>query len=148
MIALNLSLLLRNRVPLRRMSILRNIKVLVLLLAVALFSSCDYRTPSKSRFETACGIEIPDKATVLKDHYVEAGKEYGIEYNVQLTEADMKKCVKDILKSKRFSAAATDKNNSWIPAKLGFSFYLAKDGIYYQVEVDTMNNVIEYNEEG
>lgn len=148
MIALNISVLPCNGVPLRRMSIFRNISVLVLLAVVVLLSSCDYRTPSKSRFKTACGIGIPEGATVLKDHFVEAGTEYGLEYKLLLTETDMKKCVKDIVGSKRFKAAAPDKNNTWVPAPLGFSFYLAKDGIYYQVEVDTMNNIIAYNEEG
>jgi hypothetical protein len=118
-------------------------------LVVLLFlASCDYRTPSDVRMKNHTKLELPDNFIVLKDEYVEAGKDYSIQYNVVLDDRSMKETVDHIRTSKNFSQSEAEKNNVWTPAAKGYYFFLAEDGISYEVIVDTTTNIIYYNEAG
>lgn len=120
----------------------------VLCVVVLFLSSCGYRTPTETRFKNVCDIKLPKGTTVLKDNYIEAGKEYGIRYNLQLTNEGMKEFVQRIRESKDFSTSQMATNEKWIQKGNGYSFYLAKDNIFHQVEVDTVSRTIFYIEQG
>lgn len=118
------------------------------LASLLLLSSCDYRTPSDSRMKSNIGLELPDNFTVLKDEYLEAGKDYSVQYNVVLDDKGMKETTKRIRASKNFSRSEDEKNNTWIQSPKGYYIFSAKDGVSYEVIVDTTTNVIYYNEAG
>jgi hypothetical protein len=117
-------------------------------IAVVLFiSSCSERK-SRDRFEEVCGIALPEDVEVLKDEFIDAGKDYGIQFNVQMGPEDRRKCAASIRSSKLFTNDTTEKSNAWQPTQRGFRFFRAKDGIFYNIEVDTVSGVVTYNELG
>lgn len=120
----------------------------LLLIVFCLISSCDYRTPSDIRMERHTKLELPDNITVLKDEYVDAGKDYSIQYNVVVDDSGMKKVTQHIRSSKNYSIDAAEKNGAWISSGKGYYFFLAEEGISYELIVDTTTNVIYYNEAG
>lgn len=111
-------------------------------------SSCGYRTPTETRFKNVCAIKLPEGTTVLKDNFIEAGKEYGIRYNLQLTDEGIKQFAQSIRESENFSTAEMATNEKWIRKGNGYSYYVAKDNIFHQVEVDTISRTIFYIEQG
>ena len=119
----------------------------VLFALVIVVSSCG-RKDSEDRFEDACGIAFPSDNTVLKDEFADAGKDYGILYNVQLTDAGIKEYSKSIRSAKNFTTVDSGKSNMWLPKDNGYSFYLAKDGIFYMIAVDTMTGIVSCSEQG
>ncbi len=120
----------------------------VLCVVVLFLSSCGYRTPTETRFKEVCAIKLPEGTTVLKNQYIEAGKEYGIRYNLQLTNEGIRQFAQAIRESKDYSTAQMATNEKWIQKGNGYSFYLAKDNIFHQVEVDTVSRTIFYIEQG
>jgi hypothetical protein len=119
----------------------------VLFAFAVLVSSCE-RKDSEDRFEEACGIEFPSGNTVLKDQFADAGKDYGILYNVLLTDDGMKEYTGNIRSAKNFTTVDSGKNNIWLPKENGYSFYLAKEGIFYKLVVDTTTNIVTCSEQG
>ena len=118
--------------------------------AIVLFlfiTSCSEKK-SRDRFEDAWGIALPEDVEVLKDEFIDAGKDYGIQFNVQLGPEDRRKCAASIRGSKLFIVDTTEKSNAWQPTSRGFRFFLAKDGISYSIEVDTVSGLVTYNELG
>lgn len=120
----------------------------VLCVVVLFLSSCGYRKPTETRFKEVCAIKLPEGTTVLKNQYIEAGKEYGIRYNLQLTNEGIRQFAQAIRESKDYSPAQMATNEKWIQKGNGYSYYLAKDNIFHQVEVDTISRTIFYIEQG
>ncbi|MBL7718342.1 MAG: hypothetical protein JNL72_05850 [Flavipsychrobacter sp.] len=122
-------------------------KILWLLLAPVLATSCGEKKTS-DRMAEVCGIELPRNVVVEKDQHIDAGKDYGIQYQVRLIPAEMKECTQAIRGQQRYRMNGPAENDTWVKTDKGYSFYLAKDGIYYIVEVDTVKGVIVYDEQG
>jgi hypothetical protein len=123
-------------------------KYLCVALVFSLFLSSCGRKESRTRFEEACGIALPEDVEILKDEFVDAGKDYGIQFNVQMGPEDRRKCAASIRSSKLYMNDTTEKSNAWQPTQRGFRFFLAKDGIFYNIVVDTVSGVVTYNELG
>ena len=112
-----------------------------------LLGSCG-EPSSKDRFEKACSIKIPAQHEVIKDHWVDAGTEHGIRYDLQLTPESINELTNSIRNSGCYSPVAVQRNNTWVQKDRGYSFYLAKDGIFYRAEVDTITRIIRFHEAG
>ncbi len=125
-----------------------SIKFSASLVTILLFITSCGEKKSAERFEDVCGIALPEDVEVLKDEFIDAGKDYGIQFNVQMGPEDRRKCAASIRSSKLFVNDTTEKSNAWQPTKRGFRFFRAKDGVFYNIEVDTVSGVVTYNELG
>ena len=130
------------------------------LLGVVLYSFKDYRTPSKDRLEKISNIKLPTDFKVLKDEYQDMWQDYCILYDIQLDTNATTELIKNITTSKfynknSFHNAAWTENDFiavdsvkavWCKSPTGFDFS-RQDGLTsYQIELDTVTNILKYNE--
>jgi len=97
-------------------------KSLLLLSIVFLLVSCEYRTPSKERFENITGISLPHSITVIEDEFQDHGADYSLSYKVHLNENDCINLMKNI-----------EESENWTKDKSDWIFYKKLDGITYDI---------------
>lgn len=108
----------------------------VLILTLVLLNSCDYRTPSKDRFEKITKIELSDSINVTEDRFESAGPDYGLFYKFGLNEND---CLGFKSKMKE--------SEGWINKDGVWTFYKTVDGIIYNITFSGKECEISYNED-
>jgi len=113
---------------LKRFSILATILTLMI--------SCNYRTPSKVRFERITNINLPDSITVIQDRFEESGPDYGLYYELMLKEKD---CLNILEK--------LENSNRWEKTDNRLEFQKTNDGIIYNILILKDDNKIIYREE-
>jgi hypothetical protein len=111
-------------------------RLLSFLTILLLLNSCDYRTPSKERFEKITKISLPNPITVIQDRFEESGPDYGLFYKVTLNQND---CI-SILNLIQVS-------NDWKKNDHKWEFYKTENGIIYNIVFSKNECQISYNEE-
>ena len=100
-----------------------NLKNFFVIIIIALIlKSCDYRTPSKIRFEKITSINLPNSITVIQDRFEESGPDYGLIYEISLNKIECYKILEKIKNSEDW----INSNNKW-------KFDKTTDGIIYQI---------------
>lgn len=112
------------------------------------------------RLEKISDIHLPTDYEVLKDEYQDMKQDYCILYDIQLDKNATTELVKNIKTSKfynnnSFHIAAWTENDFiaadsakavWSKSPTGFNFS-RQDGLTsYYIELDTMTNILKYNE--
>jgi hypothetical protein len=130
------------------------------LVAVVLYCFKDYRTSSKDRLEKISDIKLPADFKVLKDEYQDMWQDYCILYDIQLDNNATTELITNIKASKFYNkssfhnAAWTEKDfvavdsvkAVWCKSQTGYDFS-RQDGLTsYRIELDTVTNIIKYNE--
>ena len=111
-----------------------NLKYLILLGTLFTVMACNYRTPSKQRFESSTGLTLPNSIVVMQDRFEESGPDYGLFYEFQ-TNATSCSEILEYLKN----------SNDW--KKNGNEFRKSQDGIIYFISIVKKENKIVYREE-
>lgn len=101
-----------------------------------LIYSCNYRTPSKIRFEKNTGLNLPDSITVLQDRFEESGPDYELFYKIQIEETGCLKIFEQL-----------DSLNDWEKAQDRLEFQKTNEGIIYNILILKDKNIILYREE-
>ena len=129
-------------------------------LGVMVYFFKDYRTPSKDRLEKISDIHLPTDYKVLKDEYQDMMQDYCILYDIQLDKNATTELIKNIKTSKfynrnSFHKGAWTENDFivvdsakavWSKSPTGFDFS-RQDGLTsYYIELDTLTNILKYNE--
>jgi uncharacterized protein (DUF927 family) len=127
---------------------------------VVLYCYKDYRTPSKDRLEKASDVKLPTDFKVLKDEYQNMWQDYCIRYYIQLD----KNATKELVKNIKFSQYYNDKSfykvewtegyfvrtdtgkPEWCKSLKGFNFNRQDKLTSYSIELDTVTNIVKYNE--
>lgn len=109
-------------------------KYLIFFGALFIVIACNYRTPSKERFENNTDINLPNSIVVIEDRFEESGPDYGLFYEFQ---TDATNCL-EILEYLKES-------NDW--KKIGKEFRKTQDGIIYFISITTNENKVVYREE-
>ena len=60
----------------------------------------------------------------------------------------IRKYAEQIRASGKFRNDNAERDNTWQPTGRGFKFFRAKDGVFYNIEVDTVSGLVRYNELG
>ena len=84
----------------------------------------------------------------MRNEHIDAGKDYGIDFRVQLGPEERRKYAEQIRASGKFRNDNAERDNTWQPTGRGFKFFRAKDGVFYNIEVDTVSGLVRYNELG
>jgi hypothetical protein len=121
----------------------------------------DYgRTPSKDRLEKIANVNLPPNFKVLKDEYQDMMQDYCILYDIQFDKKSTTEFIKSIKTSKFYNAKAFHKGTwnendfisvdfvkaVWCKSPKGFDFS-RQDGLTsYYIELDTVANILKYNE--
>lgn len=114
-----------------------NLKITISIISVLfLLNSCDYRTPSKDRFENITKIELTDSINVIQDRFEESGPDYGLFYKFTLNDTD---CLE--LKTK------IEQSNEWEKKDSEWTFYKTVNGIIYNITFPFEDCQISYNED-
>jgi hypothetical protein len=111
-------------------------KIYLVLIITILLNSCNYRTPSKDRFEKITGVELSDSIKVIEDRFEESGPDYGLSYKISISEKDCVKLTENIEKSKDW----TKDGNMW-------RFHKVINGITYDIVFFIVEHQILYSEE-
>lgn len=101
-----------------------------------LIYSCNYRTPSKIRFEKNTGLNLPDSITVLQDRFEESGPDYGLFYKIQIKETECLEILEQL-----------ESLNDWEKVQDRLEFQKTDDGIIYNILILKDENIIVYREE-
>ncbi len=130
------------------------------LVGVVLYWFKDYRTSSKDRLEKVSDVKLPTDFKVLKDEYQDMWQDYCILYDIQLANNGTTELIKNIKTSKfynknSFHNGAWTENDFiavdsvkavWCKSPTGFDFS-RQDGLTsYHIELDTVKNILKYNE--
>ncbi len=130
------------------------------LIGVLLYCFKDYRTSSKDRLEKASDVKLPTDFKVLKDEYQDMMQDYCILYDIQLDNSATTELIKNIRTSKFFNKnafhggawtendfVAVDSIKAvWSKSPTGYDFS-RQDGLTsYDIELDTITNILKYNE--
>lgn len=111
------------------------------------FASCSDKS-GRSRLEHISGLKLPAELDVIKDEYVDTGKDFGLKYEVRLKPGDISAFTSQIRASKRYKKTGFSDNGVWQLSGMGYSFYLAKGGAYYTIDLDTISRILVYHEQG
>lgn len=115
----------------------KNLKSLIaLIFALVLLNSCDYRTPSKDRFEKVTKIELSGSIKVSEDRFETAGSDYGLIYKFGLNESeclDFKSKIKE--------------SQGWIKKDTVWTFYKIVDDTIYNITFSEQECEVTYNED-
>ena len=111
-------------------------RFLLLLMISFLFYSCNYRTPSKVRFEKITRIQLSDSITVIQDRFENSGPDYGLFYKVTLNQNDCDTILKLIRES-----------NDWKEVGNKWKFYKTQNGTIYNIIFFKDECLISYNED-
>lgn len=115
---------------------MKTVKIYWIVMITLMLNSCNYRTPSKERFEKVTGIELSDSIKVIEDRFEESGPDYGLTYKISISKKD---CIKqfEIIK----------KSKDWIKNGNSWRFYKTIDGIMYDIVFSVDKCQISYDEE-
>jgi len=130
------------------------------LVGVVLYCFKDYRTPSKVRLEKISDIKLPTDFKVLKDEYQDMWQDYYILYDIQI-DNNLKTELINSIKTSKFYNEKSFHNVAWTEddfieadyvaavwsrSPKGFDF-MRQDGLTsYYIELDTVTNILKYNE--
>ena len=134
--------------------------LLLCLTGVVLFCFKDYRTSSKDRLEKISGIKLPTNFKVLKDEYQDMWQDYCILYDIQFDKNSTTELIKNIKASKFYNDGSfykvgwtegyfmkVDSGKAvWSKSLKGYNFNWQDDRIMYSIELDTVTNILKYNE--
>ena len=138
----------------------RGFILLLCFLGVMVYFFKDYRTPSRDRLEKISDIHLPTDFEVLKDEYQDMMQDYCILYDIQFDKNATTELIKKIKTSKfynknSFHKGAWTENDFiavdsakavWSKSPTGFDFS-RQDGLTsYSIELDTVKNILKYNE--
>ena len=128
----------------------------ILLISIIFFTACDFgRTPSKTRFERICNIELPEDYKVIKDEYQDMLQDYAIIWEIQLSEKSKKELISKIIKSyccsknESIERKETKYNNEkmlWFKSDNGYTVHVTKERTEYWIHLDTITNKLVYEE--
>lgn len=114
-----------------------NIKLTISLISILILcDSCDFRTPSKERFENITKIELTDSINVIQDRFEDSGPDFGLFYKFTFNESD---CL--AFKSK------IQQSEDWIQEGGEFKFNKTVDGIIYNITFSIQECQISYYED-
>lgn len=135
--------------------------LLLCFLGVLVYFLKDYgRTTSKDRLEKISYVNLPTDFRVLKDEYQDMMQDYCILYDIQFDKNSTTEFIKSIKSSKfynknSFHKGAWTENDFiaidsakavWSKSPTGFDFS-RQDGLTsYYIELDTVTNILKYNE--
>jgi len=134
--------------------------LLLCLLGVVLYLFKDYRTPSKDRLEKTSDVKLPSNFKVLKDEYQDMWQDYCIFYDIQFDKNATTELIKGIQSTKFYNPNVNPKSMLydslfikvdnekavWCKSEKGYRFS-RQDGLTsYSIELDTLTNVLKYNE--
>jgi hypothetical protein len=134
--------------------------ILLCIIGVVLYLFKDYRTSSKDRLEKVSDVKLPTDFKVLKDEYQDMWQDYCILYDIQFDKNATTELVNGIKKAKFYNSNVTsnsmlydslfitvDKEKAiWSKSEKGYRFS-RQDGLTtYSIELDTMTNILKYNE--
>ena len=122
--------------------------------------SCNYRTPSRIRFENNLNIKIPKDIKVIKDEYDGNIGDYSIEYEIKMSEEDCKVLINSIRNSVYFNPNVVvfykiedslfkDTNGIkgvWYKAGYGYFFENKWGRDIYSADVDTIKLIAKFSE--
>ncbi len=115
---------------------MKTVKIYSIVIIILLLNSCNYRTPSKVRFEKITGVELSDSIKVIEDRFEESGPDYGLSYKISISKKDCVELTENIEKSKDW----TKDGNVW-------RFHKTIDGITYDIVFSVVECLISYYEE-
>lgn len=130
------------------------------LIGVVLCCFKDYRTSSKDRLEKISDVKLPTDFKALKDEYQDMWQDYCVLYDIQFEENTAAELIKSIKTSKFYNANSFHKGPwtendfvsvdsvkaVWCKSPKGFDFR-RQDGLTsYYIELDTVTNILKYNE--
>lgn len=131
------------------------------IISIVLYYFKDYRTPSKERLEQSTDIKLPTDFKVLKDEYQDMMQDYDLFYDIQLRKNATTNLVKSIKQSRFYNSnlfhngvwtesdfiSADSMKAVWSKSPKGFDFYRKNRGTQYYIKLDTVTNILQYNEE-
>ena len=121
----------------------------------------DYgRTPSKDRLENISAIHLPIDFKVLNDEYQDMIQDYCILYDIQFDKNATAELIKGIRSAKFYNTnvnpnsmlydslfITVDKEKAiWCKSEKGYRFSRQAGHTTYSIELDTMTNILKYNE--
>lgn len=112
--------------------------VFLVALFIFLFLNRNYRTSSKTRLENITQLKLPADFKVIKDEYQDMWHDYCIDYEIQFTNASMKKLTQEI--------STLPNVNEWNKSDSGYYFSYQVKATNYSIEIDTTKNILKYNE--
>jgi hypothetical protein len=134
--------------------------ILLCIIGVVLYLFKDYRTSSKDRLEKVSDVKLPTDFKVLKDEYQDMWQDYCILYDIQFDKNATTELIKGI-KAAKFYNSNVNPNSMlydslfikvdnekaiWCKSEKGYRFS-RQDGLTtYSIELDTMTNILNYNE--
>lgn len=113
----------------------RSITIFWIIFLTLLINSCDYRTPSKDRFEKITGIELSDSIKVLNDSFTEMGPDYSLSYKLILSQNE---CENVIIK--------IQEKNNWSLQHNEWEFNKTANNTYYNITFSIENCQLSYLE--
>ncbi|GEM_PF-4874940 len=113
----------------------RSITIFWIIFLTLLINSCDYRTPSKDRFEKITGIELSDSIKVLNDSFTEMGPDYSLSYKLTLSQNE---CENVIIK--------IQERNNWNLQHDEWEFNKTANNTYYNITFSIENCQLSYLE--
>jgi len=140
--------------------ILINIKIPVYILVILLVISCNYRTPSRIRFEKNLNIEIPKDIEVVKDDYQSNIQDYSLDYEIRMSKEDCKVLTNSIRSSVYFNPNVVvvykiddslykdtkGIKGVWYKEGYGYFFENKWDRDIYTADVDTVKLTAKFSE--
>jgi len=140
--------------------IIRTFIITLCLLGVVLYFFKDHRSQSKDRLEKISDIKLPANFKVLKDEYQDMWQDYCILFDIQFDKNATAELIKGIKTAKFYNSnvnpnsmlydslfITVDKEKAiWCKSEKGYRFS-RQDGLTtYSIELDTMTNILKYNE--
>lgn len=134
--------------------------ILLCLLGVILYLFKGYKTPSKDSLEKISDVKLPSNYKVVKDEYQDMWQDYCILYHVQFDKNETTELIKSIKSAKFYNPnvnpnstlydslfVTIDKERAiWCKSENGYRFS-RQDGLTtYSIELDTVTNILKYNE--
>ena len=130
------------------------------LVGVVLYCFKDYRTSSKDRLEKVSDVKLPKNFKVLKDEYQDMWQDYCILYDIQFDSIATTELIKAIKAAKFYNSnvnhssmlydslfiTVDNEKAIWCKSEKGYRFS-RQDGLTsYSIELDTLTNILNYNE--
>jgi len=134
------------------------------LIGVVLYCFKDYRTPSKDRLESTINMKVPSDFKVVKDYYYDAAPmpHYQILYDIKFSNQSSVELIHKINNSAFLNSKVKPTvelydssyilvngiNAVWCRSTTGYRFRRVdeKNLIYYNINFDTLTNILSYEE--
>ncbi|HAH26091.1 MAG TPA: hypothetical protein DCL77_20410 [Prolixibacteraceae bacterium] len=120
--------------------------LLLCLTGVVLFCLKDFRTSSKDRLEKIADLKLPTNFKVLKDEYQDMWQDYCIIYYIQLDKNSTTEFIKNIKASRFYHMKIDSGKTEWSKSLKGYNFNRQEGHTMYSIELDTVVNILKYNE--